>query len=157
MANKYIVSNEPWALAKDPLKSTRLDTVLYNTLECLRLLTLVLQPVMPGAAIKMATGLGLSDGDERVCSFQQGGRWNKLTPGDELQNIDSLFPRLDDNKKDAEISSGEKCRKKKIDSPVKAEEDLLDFDHFKKLDLRVAEIVAAEPIKKSKEVTEIDG
>ncbi len=47
LANKYIVENEPWVLAKDEKLSARLDTVLYSVLESLRLLTLVLQPVMP--------------------------------------------------------------------------------------------------------------
>lgn len=156
MANRYIVSNEPWALAKDPAKAARLDTVLYNTLECLRLLTLVLQPVMPGAATKMATGLGLTAGDERVCSLLTGGVWNLLTPGTELQTIDALFPRLDDGRKDTKHAAGEKPHKGKNDPlAAVAGEDLLDFDHFQKLDLRVAEIVAAEPIKKSKKLLKL--
>ncbi|NOR25175.1 MAG: methionine--tRNA ligase [Desulforhopalus sp.] len=155
VANRYIVSNEPWALAKDPAKVARLDTVLYNTLECLRLLTLVLQPVMPGAAIKMAAGLGLAAGDERVSSLEKGGLWNLLTPGTELQTIDALFPRLDDGKKDAKHAGGKKSKKEKNDPLPEAGGDLVDFDHFQKLDLRVAEIVAAEPIKKSKKLLKL--
>jgi methionyl-tRNA synthetase len=156
MANRYIVSNEPWTLAKDPDKADRLDTVLYNTLECLRLLTLVLQPIMPGATKKMATGLGLTTGDERVCSLLKGGAWNLLTPGTNLQIIDNLFPRLDDGKKEAKnIGSNEKSNKDKKDLLVKVGPDLLDFDHFQKLDLRVAEIIAAEPIKKSKKLLKL--
>jgi methionyl-tRNA synthetase len=53
-ANKYIVVNEPWSLAKDPDRQSRLHTVLYNLAETLRLLTLFLQPVMPGTCKKMA-------------------------------------------------------------------------------------------------------
>lgn len=155
VANRYIVSNEPWALAKDPAKVARLDTVLYNTLECLRLLTLVLQPVMPGAAIKMAAGLGLAAGDERVSFLEKGGGWNLLTPGTELQTIDALFPRLDDGKKDAKHVGVKKSKKEKKDPLPEAGEDLLDFDHFQKLDLRVAEIVAAEPIQKSKKLLKL--
>ncbi len=98
MANRYIVTNEPWVLAKSRTKAARLDTVLYNTLECLRLLTLVLQPVMPGAAKKMAQALGLVAGDERISSLEKGGAWNLLTPGTDLQAIENLFPRLDDNR-----------------------------------------------------------
>jgi methionyl-tRNA synthetase len=153
-ANRYIVSNEPWALAKDPDKASRLDTVLYNTLECLRLLTMVLQPVMPGAAKKMATGLGLEPGDERIGSLLKGGQWNLLTPGTELQNIDNLFPRLDDGK-DAKIPHGEKQSQEQKKSLAVIQEDLLDFDHFQKLDLRVAEVIAAEQIKKSKKLLKL--
>jgi methionyl-tRNA synthetase len=149
MANRYIVGNEPWALAKEPDKAIRLDTVLYNTLECLRLLALVLQPVMPGAAGRMATGLGLTAGDERVCSLQKGGSWNLLTPGTELHSMDNLFPRLDDGRKDVKKSEGEIRNQRKNNSLPETRQELLGFDHFQKLDLRVAEIVAAEPIKKS--------
>jgi len=155
MANRYIVSNEPWALAKAPEKAIRLDTVLYNTLECLRLLTLVLQPVMPGAASRMATGLGLAAGDERVCSLFKGGDWNLLTPGTELQSMDNLFPRLDDGRKDAKNSGGEIRNQRKNDAPPENGQELLSFEHFQKLDLRVAEIVAAEPIKKSNKLLKL--
>ncbi|MGB3209840.1 MAG: methionine--tRNA ligase [Desulforhopalus sp.] len=149
VANRYIVNNEPWALAKVPDKAARLDTVLYNALECLRLLTLVLQPVMPGAAGRMAAGLGLLADDERVCSLHKGGTWNSLTPGSELHSIDNLFPRLDDGKKEAKGGEKEKKTNAKSDSPPQPGGEMLDFDHFRKLDLRVAEIVAAEPVKKS--------
>jgi methionyl-tRNA synthetase len=149
MANRYIVTNEPWVLAKDPAQSARLDTVLYNTLECLRLLTLVLQPVMPGAAGRMAMGLGLSAVDERVRSLLKGGLWNLLTPGTDLQPIDNLFPRLDDRETDRKNVPGKQGSQEENEPHPPAGEGLLDFDHFRKLDLRVAEIVAAEPIKKS--------
>ena len=59
LANRYIVQNEPWALAKDDHQQQRLNTVLYNLLESLRLLSLVLKPVMPEAAAKMQHGLGI--------------------------------------------------------------------------------------------------
>jgi methionyl-tRNA synthetase len=151
LANRYIVNNEPWTLAKDPVKASRLDTVLYNTLECLRLLTMVLQPVMPGAAKKMALGLGLEVDDERIRSLAKGGGWNLLTPGTELRNIDNLFPRLDDGK-DAKNHDREKKTQEVKDPLPVVEQELVAFDHFQKLDLRVAEIIAAEQIKKSKKL-----
>jgi len=155
MANRYIVTNEPWALAKDPEQVSRLDTVLYNTLECLRVLALVLQPVMPGAAIKMAKGLGLESGDERINSLEKGGGWNLLTPGSELQTIDALFPRLDDGKKDTKPVLNNKSKKEKKSPPPQGGEGVVDFEYFQKLDLRVAEIVAAEPIKKSRKLLKL--
>jgi methionyl-tRNA synthetase len=106
---------------------------------------------MPGAAKKMVLGLGLDPGDERVCSFAKGGEWNLLTPGTELTNIDNLFPRLDDGK-DAKIHDGGKQSQESKDPPPVVQEELLEFDHFQKLDLRVAEIIAAEQIKKSKKL-----
>jgi methionyl-tRNA synthetase len=149
MANRYIVTNEPWALARDPQNAPRLDTVLYNILECLRLLTLVLQPVMPGAAGRMATSLGLAEDDERICSLDQGGQWNMLPPGTELQAIDNLFPRLDDGGKGAGKDAAAQGKKEKKEPPAVAGGNLLPYEHFQLLDLRVAEIVAVEPIEKS--------
>ena len=67
-ANKYIVANEPWALAKEESSAARLGTVLYNLAESLRLLALVISPVMPDTAAKMARGLGF-DGSEPEISL----------------------------------------------------------------------------------------
>jgi len=155
-ANKYIVGNEPWALAKDPEKSARLDTVLYNLLECLRLLTLTLQPIMPGAATKMAVGLGLAAGDPLVASLDRGGAWGLLVPGGELTAITALFPRLE-----AQIGEPggkikeERSQPKKQDTKEIAEIDLIDFSYFQKLDLRVAEIIAVNPVKNSRKLLQI--
>ena len=155
VANRYIVGNAPWTLAKDPAQGARLDTVLYHTLECLRLLTLVLQPIMPGAATKMAEGLGLAADDDRVCSLDKGGIWNLLTVGTELRTIENLFPRLEDDRKEIKNSTPEKSEKGNIEAPQAVEGEFIDFAHFQELDLRVAEIVAAEPIKKSKKLLKL--
>lgn len=155
VANRYIVTNEPWALAKDPQNAARLDTVLYNVLECLRLLTLVLQPVMPGAAGRMAAGLGLAAGDQLIHSLDEGGQWNMLPPGTELRTIDNLFPRLEEGGKEAKKEAVAQLKKEKNAAPPVAGEKLLAYEHFQQLDLRVAEIVAAEPIKKSKKLLKL--
>jgi len=156
LANKYIVANEPWALAKDDGKATRLDTVLYNLLECLRLLTLVLQPVMPGAAARMAAGLGLVATDPLVFSLLRGGAWGLLVPGGKLTAVSALFPRLEGEKRVAAEERKEAGRlhpPKQQDLSITAE--LVDFRFFQQLDLRVAEIIAVEPIKNSKKLLKV--
>ncbi|MEN8198576.1 MAG: methionine--tRNA ligase [Thermodesulfobacteriota bacterium] len=150
LANKYIVTNEPWVLAKDPQREDRLHTVLYNLVETLRLLTLMLQPVMPGTCRKMAAGLGIDAGSPLVTSLEGGGSWGKIVPGSKLEKIDALFPRLDSKKKEPapqQAQKNKKKEKKKERSP--AEEGIITFDQFQKVDLRVGEIVAAEAVKKS--------
>ena len=150
MANKYIVVNEPWALAKDPEKTERLDTVLYNLLECLRIISLILQPVMPIASAKMIIGLGLKRESEATRLLDVGGKWGGLAPGSKVKPGSSLFPRLESRKKSEGEQRKTKERKiKKAKKLVLSEEDLVSFDVFRKLDLRVAEIVAAKPVKKS--------
>ncbi len=156
-ANKYIVANEPWALAKDPNQADRLATMLYQLAECLRCIALVLQPVMPAAAAKMAKALGL-DGPLSLAAH---GRWDVLTPGTAIQDPGPLFPRLDKKAMMAApaketrqpAAAGKKGAKKQQQQADK--ENLIDFATFQKLDLRVAEIVAAKRIPKSDRLLEL--
>jgi methionyl-tRNA synthetase len=157
LANRYIVNNEPWALAKDAEKTVRLDTVLYNLLECLRLLTLTLRPIMPGAAAKMAAGLGFGTDDPLVSSLELGGSWGLLAPGGYLLDMPALFPRLDGKHGEKGSKSKEmvKSPPEKQEKEIAAATPSVDFSHFQKLDLRVAEIIAVEPIKNSKKLLKV--
>lgn len=152
-ANKYIVSNEPWSLAKDENQVGRLDTVLYNLAECLRLLALLIKPVMNDTALKMAAGLGLEATSPILTSLGAGGAWNAMPAGTTLGESVALFPRMDVKK--AETAPAKETKKKstkqdkKAKEPEISEDGLMGFDAFQKFDLRVAEIVAAEKIKKS--------
>jgi methionyl-tRNA synthetase len=152
-ANKYIVTNEPWALVKAPDRVGRLHTVLYNLTETLRLLTLLLQPVMPGTCGKMAEGLGLKQDSPLVTDLSGNGSWGKLEAGTRLQKIDALFPRVETKMKKSPVKqeSKKKNNEKKGKNKQKPEniEGVISFDQFQKVELRVAEIIAAEPVKKS--------
>ncbi len=148
LANKYIVENEPWMLAKDTALSARLDTVLYNLLESLRLLTLVLQPIMPQAAAKMAAGLGAGAGE--LANLDRDGCWGRLVAGSHLAESEALFPRLAKEKEKKPATKRKKPAEQK-DNEV-AEEGLVSFEQCKKLDLRVAEIVSAEAVKGSEKL-----
>lgn len=155
IANKYIVNNAPWVLAKEAGQAQRLDTVLYNLLECLRLLTLVLQPVMPGAAAKMAATLGFAEDHPLVSSLREGGTWGLLEAGRELAPAPALFPRLED--KAAADAKNEKDTKGQAPRlpPAGGGAGLVDIAEFKKFELRVAEIVAVEPVKNSNKLLKI--
>lgn len=145
--NRYIVTNEPWVLAKDPEKKERLMTVMYVLAESLRIISLVVRPVMPNAAAKMSTALGI-DGEET--NLETHGKWGMLEPGTKITQGQQLFPRMDKKKKKGEQKQQQQpkqSKKKKKDEPL--EEGLIGFDTFQKLELRVAEITAAEKIKKS--------
>ncbi len=151
-ANKYIVENEPWALVKDPGRQGRLDTVLYNLAETLRLLTLLLQPVMPATCSKMARGLGLALDSPLVTNLAGNGNWGGLKAGTRLEKVDALFPRVAVTKKKQQAKRGKK--REKSSKTVKKQtaelaEGVIGFNQFQKVQLRVAEIVAAEPVKKS--------
>ena len=148
-ANKYIVLSEPWTLVKDPAKADRLNTVLYNLAETLRLIGLVLAPVMPETSIKMALGLGSTEDEYSRQNLVDHGTWGLTIPGGKINLGHSLFPRLE--KKEERKRQNVQKKKKSPSKSENAKRDagLITFDDFKKLDLRVAEIKTAEIIKKS--------
>lgn len=141
--NRYIVTNAPWELAGDSEKAGRLDTVLYYLAESLRILALVLRPVMPVAAGKMAAALGM-DKVLRTAVLADG-QWGGMEPGTVMDKGAQLFPRLDKKKKK---QSAPKKQQKKKEASVDMD-GLITFDQFGKVELRVAEIVEAVKIKKA--------
>lgn len=152
LANKYIVVNAPWELAKDAAQAERLKTVLYYLAETLRLITLVLQPIIPETSKKMAAALGLKD---ETFNLVDRGKWGLLKPGSKVLIGPALFPRLD--KKGKEKKKGGKKlppesdkEKKKMEGDFAARtKEFISFDDFQKIDLRVAEVVGAEKVEKS--------
>lgn len=145
-ANKYIVENAPWELAKDEGKQERLATVFYHLLETLRLISLTIEPIMPGTAGKMRKALGVTDApnltDQAV--------WGLLPAGSDITPPKALFPRIDTKKKKKDGEQPAKKQQKKKEKPAeKADDGLISFEDFLKVDLRVGEVVAAEKVKKS--------
>ena len=147
-ANRYIVQNEPWSLAKDDSKKSRLHTVLYNLGESLRLLALLLKPAMPQTADKMMGGLGIDSTSAKMQTLEQGSGWGLSIPGTRLSKVGNLFPRIDVKKQVAEQKTQTKKDKKKTTGAETGTKQI-GFDQFKDVDLRVAEIVAAERVPKS--------
>ncbi|HIJ79670.1 MAG: methionine--tRNA ligase [Desulfobulbaceae bacterium] len=149
LANKYIVTNAPWELAKDPAQAERLHTVLFHLLETLRLITLTLHPIMPETAAKMTEALGVT----AAPNLRTDGKWGLSIPGTEINAGAPLFPRLDKQpKNDApqpKKAETKKQQKNKVEAKNEAEDGLITYDTFQKLDLRVAKIVAAEKVPKS--------
>ena len=151
MLNRYIVTNAPWELATQEDKADRLNTVLYFLADSLRLLALVLRPVMPVAAGKMAAALGM-DELMRNATLESDGCWGKMEAGTLLSKGAQLFPRLDKKKKQqaqGKKQKNQQKKKKKQEAPAENMEGMVTFDQFGKVELRVAEVIAAEKIKKA--------
>ena len=146
-ANKYIVVNAPWELARDEAQQDKLQTVLYTLLETLRLIGLVITPVMPETAAKIRQSLGVAGKPD----INTQAEWGLLASGHEITMIPALFPRLDSGKKKKNKGQAQSEKKKKAAPAEKKKKDegLIDFTDFTRLDLRVGEIIAAEKIKKS--------
>ena len=154
-ANKYIVAVEPWTLAKDEGQRSRLDTILYNLCEVLRLLALVLRPVMPATAVKMAGALGYAPDAKAISSLIEGGRWGVMAAGQKLRACPPLFPRLEVEKTEEKAGRGKVAGKEKSDTATQAATAGLDIADFKKLDIRVVTIVAASRVAKSDKLLQL--
>lgn len=149
LLNRYIVTNAPWEIAKDETQKARLNNVLYCLAEALRIITLVIQPVMPTAAGKMAEALGFG---ERLAQeyLPQSGQWGKSVVGTPIAPPKQLFPRLDKKKKGSQQQAKQAPQKvKKKTTPEQSKDGLVSFEEFGKFELRVAEITAAEKIPKA--------
>ena len=92
--DKYIVENEPWALAEkqDESNRARLATVLYTSAEALRIVTALAHPVMPVSTAKIWSQMGL--GDITKVSLADL-RWGQLKLGTKLGKVEPVFPRAD--------------------------------------------------------------
>ncbi len=145
-ANKYIVVNEPWALVKEESKKARLATVMYNLTESLRLIALTISPVMPETAEKMMHALGLPKRKLEAANITEDGKWGKYPEGSIVSEIEPLFPRVDVKK---EKKPKKQTQTQNSQKDAKSGEGLISFDQFKKIDLRVAEIISASKVEKS--------
>ena len=144
VTNKYIVEREPWTLAKDPANKARLETIIYNLLEALRVIAVLITPFMPGSAKKIMDQIGIADTTGQT--FDSIRRWGDLPAGSSLLRGESLFPRV-------EFKKEEKMEAKKPEMPpVKPE---VSYEDFEKIDLRVAKVLAAEVVPKSSKLLKL--
>ena len=102
--NKYIDETAPWSLAKEPGHRARLGTVLYNTLECLRVVACLLVPFVPQTGEKIWTQLGMEENihDQRLEDAKQ---WGKIRTGQSIEKGAALFPRRDPIETDGQEDS----------------------------------------------------
>jgi methionyl-tRNA synthetase len=93
-ANSYVEEVMPWALAKDDSERRRLEVVLYQLTDALRLMALILSPAVPQAAQQLWERLGLH-GEVAKRSYQREAQWGLLAEGGNVAAGAALFPRLD--------------------------------------------------------------
>jgi methionyl-tRNA synthetase len=92
-ANRYLVEVAPWSLAKHPERRAELAASLYEALEALRILAVLASPVMPGAAARLWSQLGIAEPLEAQL-VPKAATWGLIEPGTVIHRGQSLFPRL---------------------------------------------------------------
>ncbi len=160
--DKFIVERSPWKLAKDPGSRVLLDETLYTAAESLRIVCGLLYPVMPETTAKIWSQLGMTTplADLRLTGL----RWGRLKAGQHIGPVAAVYPRLDEQptiEKIRELEIVEKARQDEVmgrkPEPVAPPaaapaaktntEGVITIDDFSKVDLRVALVISAEPVK----------
>ena len=137
-ANKYIDETTPWILAKDESNKARLDVVMHNLAEALRIVSILIHPFMHTTAgeIRKQTGLWFAEPqweDSKVFDMME---------GEQVKKGDPIFPRMDIEK---ELEELEKMKGGPKEENIPLElKDTIKFEDFDKVDLRVGTILSAE-------------
>ncbi len=151
--NKYIDETTPWVLAKDEEKKPRLGAVLYNLLEGIRYLAVLLSPYMPDTSKEIFRQLNTDETSyDSICDF--GG----LKVGSKVGAPTPLFSRIDGEKLIAELIEKQKEQQKEEKAAIPV--DLsgiaqIGIEDFGKVELRAAEVKACEPVKRAKKLLKL--
>ena len=132
-SNKYIDETSPWTLAKQPENKARLNTVLYNLLESIRVATVLLTPFMPETSKEVFRQINTEKTD--FASIETWGNYEKNNKVVETTNV--LFARVDEKKTMDEIMQYMES-KAEVKTTFKEEVSIEDFD---KLDIRIGTVM----------------
>ncbi|MCS7024848.1 MAG: methionine--tRNA ligase [Bryobacteraceae bacterium] len=169
-ADKFIVTQAPWTLAKNPEASSKLEATLYTAAEVVRLVTALLYPILPHSAAKIWSQLGMTTPIDQVRLGDLA--WGGLPPGQKIGKPEGVFPRLDPKATVARLLDLEEAERERQDAlvgkklvaktPAAAPEGgdrgagmregvapiapEITIDDFAKVDLRVARVLDAQPV-----------
>lgn len=140
-ANKYIDEEAPWTALKRG-RPERAGTILYNTLEALRVATILLSPVLPTATQRVWDQLGVTAA-LTAQRLDDARRWGGLPAGLQVRPGAPIFPRIDTRGKAATAPERGESRRESRGGEAVVE---ITIDEFKRLDIRIGEITAAERV-----------
>ncbi|OGD20627.1 MAG: methionine--tRNA ligase, partial [Candidatus Aminicenantes bacterium RBG_13_64_14] len=145
--NKYLAENQPWIMAKDPALRPRLARVLLQAAAAIRGVSYLVFPVMPGSAEKIWGFLG--EGKKPSEVPYAGIEFDGFGPGRKVGMPQALFPRValkDFLGEDAAAPLLTPAPRPEPTKEGKEAMDIITYDEFKRMDLRVAHILAAEHV-----------
>ena len=140
-SNKFLDTREPWALHRDG-KMVELEAVLYDVLDVVRSVAIIIAPFMPVVAEDICRQLGLQPAQALDWRLAEAG---KLPPATRTRKESPIFPRVDTDRMEAKLQAREAAAEKKEAEPAEAA-PLLSFDQFRQMELRVARVLRAEKV-----------
>ncbi len=147
IGNRYITECEPWKVWKtDPI---RVETILYVSLQLVANLAIAFEPFLPFSSEKLRQLINMPEFD-----WQQLGSTDLLKPGHQLAEPELLFEKIEDEAIQRQLDRLEEIRKANEAAAYKAApvKNVVSFDDFEKLDIRVGHVKACEQVKKSKKL-----
>ena len=147
--NSYIVTREPWKHFNEKGADESLSRVIWNSLEALRIVWVMMAPFMPATTREALTRLGADPDRIEAADLE----WGGLPTNVPVRVTDPLFPRVD-----VAQYIGEKKMEEQAPPPVETTQAAppgmakVSIDQFMEVDLRVAEVRAAERVPKSKKL-----
>lgn len=151
LGNKYLTDSEPWKVYKtDPV---RVQTILNISLQICANLAILGEPFLPFTSTKLFKMLNI-----QALQWKEGGKVNILEHEHPLGEIDLLFEKIEDEIIDQQV---EKLKRRKIENQesqkkeVSPQKEIVSFDDFSKMDLRVATILEAENVPKTKKLMKL--
>ena len=142
----------PWALAKDPAQADRLTQVLFDAAEAIRLAAVLLSPIMPASSREILRRVGAPSDALRL---DRDGAWK---PEGErvLAQSSAMWPRFDTKTtKEKRVTENVPGAAPETQAPPAAADNRISIDDFMKVELRVAKILAAEAVPKSKKLMKL--
>ncbi|MQA30202.1 MAG: methionine--tRNA ligase [Luteitalea sp.] len=176
--NRYIVTREPWQLAKSPDRRAELDAALYAAADALRVIAELIRPFMPATGERTLRMLGVEPEAASWTSLRPG----TLEPGTTLGELAALFPRIEHtveelramaaDTNDVSPAPGSQGASTSVSSAAAsagaagsattgtvaattAAADRISIDDFMKVELRVARVLSAEPVPKSSKLLKL--
>lgn len=156
--NKYIDETQPWVLAKDESRKPELASVMRHLVEGLRTASILLQPFLTQTPAKIWEQLGIEPGE--LTTWDSGKTFGLIPAGTKLVKGNPIFPRLDVEQEVAYIAEAMGANKPVAETteaapapaatePEEEHKEEIGIDDFAKAELRVAQVIAAEPVKKA--------
>jgi methionyl-tRNA synthetase len=151
-ANEYIAQHAPWTLAKDPANAAALDQVLFDVAEAVRVAAVLLLPILPTSCAEILRRVGETRPVDDV-RLDRDGRWRndgvrQITKGP------ALWPRAEETVEETNQSEP-KATQAVGAGTTSAEDNRISMDDFMKVELRVAKVLEAEAVPKSKRLVKL--
>ena len=150
LGNKYLADTEPWKLIKTD--EERVKTILNISVQICANLTVVLNPFIPDACQRLADMLGISMADWDAAEQEV-----RIEAGHTINKASLLFTKIEDKEIDVQLEKLEEIKKQAelANAEVAESKDLVTFDDFTKMDIRVGTILEAEKVKKTKKLLKL--